>query len=518
MAKAWNTDIDIKGKVLYNWSDGGCENELRLSEQSEVEKEPFDIAIIGAGVVGCAIAYKLSQYNVRLLLIDKNHDVGEGISKANSAIIHTGFDATPGSLESQLVVRASHQWPTVCHKLKISIKKTSAFVLAVNEEELNLLPKLLEKAHKNGVEDVEIISGAQAREQEKGISPNVMGALHVKRESIIDPFTTSIAFAEIAVVNGATLILGLEAKEISENSSGNKTILCTNGQQFNSKIVINAASFGSPPLGETYQAKKYDVNPRRGQFIIYDKQAFSKISRIILPVPNPKTKGILVTPTIFGNILAGPTAEDLPNEVTTQAETTAAGIAEIKEGAFKLWPQLNQEDVIGSYAGLRCNCKQSQYNIHFNDGKEGIVTLTGIRSTGLTSSIALADYIIEGLEKNCKLILHVNPLAIDSRPDDAKAGWDNPRPYENEDKLAKHPDYAEMVCFCEQISCREIIKSIASPLSPRTIDALRRRTRVATGRCQSFYCFTRIAEILSQQTNIPMDRISKKGPGSEIIV
>jgi glycerol-3-phosphate dehydrogenase len=503
--------------VFYHWPKGWCEEELRLPETSEMSNNTYDVVILGAGVVGCALAYKLSQYDLRLLIIDKNHDVGEGTSKANSAIIHTGFDSKPGTLESQLVVRASSLWPEYSQRLRIPLRKTSALVLAMNQEEKDLLPTLLDQSLKNGVRDIKIISGEEVMELEANVSPQVVGALSVERESIIDPFATPIAYAEVAVVNGATLILGLEVRSVDTSNGDLKTINCSDGWQFKARHVINAAGLGSPAIGETYQAKRFEINPRRGQLVIYDKIVSNRVTRILLPMPTPITKGILIAPTIFGNLIAGPTAEDLPEGMSYATETTAEGLELIRTGVLKLCPGLAEEPVISSYAGLRCNCKQGQYQVQFNDGHRGIVTLTGIRSTGLTSSIALAEYIVDRMHSECGLERVPDRSAIDFRPKEAMAGWDTPRPYEDPERLRRNPDYALMVCFCEQISRGEIIGAANSPLKPRTIDAIRRRTRAATGRCQSFYCFATLAEIISRHVGVQMDRITKKGPGSEII-
>ncbi len=518
MAKAWHSQISIKGQVLYDWPKGWCENKLRLSENDDAQDVLYDVAIIGAGVVGCALAYHLSQYQLKILLLDKNHDVGEGTSKANSAIIHTGFDATPGTLESRLVTRASHMWPGVAKELKIPMQQSSAMVLALTKEEETLLPELLKKSIQNGVEDVRLVSGDEARKLEPNISEAVKGALCVDRESIIDPFTTSVAFAEIAVINGANLILGLTVTSISNTETGDKSLHSSGGRQFKARTVVNAAGLGSTTIGRSYGAKPLDINPRRGQFLVYDKTASSAVSRILLPVPNPKTKGILISPTIFGNIIAGPTAEDLPFNEASTPETTPEGMALIKSGAARLYPRILSEPPISAYAGLRCHCQQGQYQITYNDGLEGVVTLTGIRSTGLTVSVALAETVREGLENECGLDCKPDENAIHGRHESARPGWVIPRPFENNEKLRENPDYAHIVCFCEQISRQEVINAIHSPLSPRSIDAIRRRTRSASGRCQGFYCLIGIAQMISESTGTELNYITKKGPGSEIIM
>ncbi len=507
----------MKGNVYYNWPKGWCEETLRLADDTDFGNDPFDVAIIGAGVVGCALAWHLSHYQLRVLLVDKNHDVGEATSKANSAIIHTGFDAAPGTLESRLVTKASRMWPAVAEAMKIPFRQTAAMVLAMTDDEKELLPKLLEKSHQNGVEDVRLLAADQVRELEPGVSEQVKGALYVDRESIIDPFASCYALAEVAVINGVDLVLGLPVESVTAAGDGIKTLNCSGNRRFNSRYVVNAAGLGSTTLSSSYGALPLDINPRRGQFLIYDKTTGSRVNRILLPVPNPITKGILVAPTIFGNVIVGPTAEDLPFDPASVPETTSEGIESIRSGAAILFPGINQEPAIGTYAGLRCNCTQGQYQIAFNDGIEGIVTLTGIRSTGLTVSIALAEYIREGLENECGLVCQPDDSAVSSRAETSRPGWSQPRPFEDEQRLTENRDYADMICFCEQISRQEVIDAIRSPLSPRTIDAVRRRTRATTGRCQGFNCLINIARLISENSGTNLERITKKGPGSELI-
>ncbi len=517
MRTAWDTQIPIRGHVLYNWPEGACEEELRLGDGEQIGDEVFDVAILGAGVVGTAIAYLLSQYKLRVVLIDKRHAVGEGTSKGNSAIIHTGFDAVPGSLESDLLNRASRQWPEYALKLQVPLDCTSAILVALDEEQEALLPKLLKKAHENGVEDVTMLSASQVREMEPNISSSVRGGLHVERESIVDPFAPFIACAEIAVVNGTTLLLGFEVGKI-EAEGETKIISSSDGHRIRSRWLINAAGLGSMKIAQTHGGKAFDLNPRRGQFFVFDKLSRRLVGRIVLPVPTPQTKGILVCPTIFGNLLVGPTAEDLAPDAIESTDTTPDGLKLVYEGMLRLCPALKDEPVTTTYAGLRCNCAQGSYQLTCNDGMPGVLTITGVRSTGLTASPTLAELAIERMHKECGLPLERDLNAIDSRPVSAHPGWHSPRPQEDEKAMRAFPDYARMICHCELISRQEILNAISSPLQPRTMDALRRQTRSATGRCQGFNCWGQIAALLSERTAIPLNRITKKGPGSEVFI
>lgn len=507
----------MSGVVLYNWPGGYCEEELRFASPDQLGPEPYDVIVVGAGVVGCALAYRLSQYSVRVLVVDRKHDVSEATSKANSAIIHTGFDAPPGTLESELVTSASRMWPEMAARLQIPFKQTSAVLLAIDDEQEQLIPKIRDKALKNGVDDVKMLSAEQIREMEPRASSDVRCGLLIPRESIADPFTTSVAYAEVALANGVDFVLGVEIARIEDAGGGLKSAVTSDGHRFNCRTLVNAAGLGSWHLAQNYGGGDFTINPRRGEFLIFDKHASGLASRILLPVPTPTTKGILVSPTIFGNLLMGPTADDLPLEAVDATDTTPEGLDHVRRGGAKLCPELGDWPVITTYAGLRCNCAEGSYIIRPNDGIDGVLSVIGIRSTGFTASPTLADYLTQQLTEHCGLKLQPKRDAVDSRSLDRMPGWWGKRPFETKAKVAADASYGKIVCYCEQITEGEIAAAIKSPLRPRTLDAVRRRTRAATGRCQGFNCYIRLAEILSQMSGVPMDRLTKCGPGSEIV-
>ncbi len=499
---------------MYDWPDGSLEESAGLPDQSE--QGPYDVVIVGAGVVGCALAYKLSQYKLRVLLLDKNYDVGEATSKGNSAIVHTGFDAPPGTIESQLVTQASRQWPEMAQKLKIPYEECGALMLALDEEQHSQLEKINSKAIKNGVDDVRLLNADETRQLERNIPHGVLGGLLIPRESIADPFSTSIAFAEVALSNGVDILLGADVIEIEDADKSIKTLVTSSSDRFATRFIVNVAGLGSRKVADLYGGGDFDINPRRGQFLIFDKFSRSAIERILLPIPTPQTKGVLVIPTIFGNLLAGPTAEDFELNADRVADTSIDKLQSLLTGASRLYPALIDQPVIGTFSGVRCNCSQGSYFIRSNDGHQGILTVTGIRSTGFTSSPALAEYLITELHDKCGLELVSDQDAVDSRSDDSWPGWWKP-PYANNGLIENNPEYGRIVCYCENISRGEIIKHLDSPLKPRTLDAIKRRTRAQMGRCQGFDCQMIIAEIISGHCGIPMNKITKCGPGTEIV-
>jgi glycerol-3-phosphate dehydrogenase len=449
-------------------------------------------------------------------MIDRAFDVGEGTSKGNSAIIHTGFDATPGSLESQLVTTASQQWPEQAQKLKIPFKAVSALMVALNDEQASQLPAIREKARDNGIDDVELISANDAIRLEPNLSTAVRGGLIVPRESIVDPFTTSIAYSEVAVENGVDIGFGVEVTAIDDADAAIKWIVGASGVRIPARRVINACGLGSRKLVDAYSGETMDINPRRGQFAIYDRDSSYLVSRILLPIPTKQTKGMLVAPTIFGNLLAGPTAEDLPPDQVLATNTTAEGVSAVLASARDMCPALANQPVIATYAGLRCNCAQGSYWMRFNDGHPGIVTLSGIRSTGLTASISTAQYVIQRMRDACGLELIPDETAVDHRSESKWPGWWR-RPFDDSARIAACSDYCRIVCSCENISRGEICDALASCPGAATLDGLKRRTRVLTGRCQGFNCCVPTAELISQQYNIPLSAVTKRGPGTEFI-
>lgn len=475
----------------------------------------YDVVIVGAGVVGCALAYELSQYRLRVLLLDRNHDVGEGTSKANSAIVHTGFDAYPGTLESELVTRASRMWPDIAYRLRIPFEQTSALLIARTTEQAEKLPQLHRRALDNGVDDVERVSGRRARELEPNLGANVRGALLIPREGVIDPFQASIAMAEVACENGVDIAFGTDVQDIRDVDQPVKWVQCQDDIHYRSRIVVNAAGLGSRQLAERYGGESFAINPRRGQFIIFDRSARSLVHHILLPIPTAKTKGMLVTPTIFGNVLAGPTAEDLPPGHNHATQTTKSGIARVHENAVAMCPPLADHPIIATYAGLRCNCAQGSYWIRIDDGHRGMITVSGIRSTGLTSSIALAKHLVDRMAARCGVTFTEDEHARTARDERAWPGWWH-RPYDAPARLRARPDYGQIVCVCEHVSRGEIDDALQSPLAPRTMDAIKRRTRALTGRCQGFQCGIPVARAIAAHCEIPLYAVTKKGPGTEL--
>lgn len=509
-------NITPRGRIFYHWPRGHSNDHLNFEDPAQLGSEPYDVVIVGAGVVGTALAYELSQYDIRVLLLDRNYDVGEGTSKGNSALIHVGFDEEPGSLEAELVTKASRVWPELAGKLKIPLRETGALMVALDNEQTAKLEKLYRKSLTNGVDDVEIVSADHIRRLEPNLSPHVRCGLLVPRESVIDPFAVSIAYCEVAVANGVDVIFGVEVSSIEGSMNTVLKLVDKSGKQFHTRLVVNAAGLGSRKLADSYLGESFDINPRRGQFLIYDKNTSHLVERIILPVPSMKTKGKLIAPTIFGNLLTGPTAEDLSLGDPGATATTLYGLKEVLQATTHMCPRLSDHLPIASYAGARCNCAQGSFRIVMGDGHPGIVTVTGIRSTGLTASPMLARYLVERIRDTDLISMAHDRQAINSRPESAWPVWWK-HPWDDPLRIATTPSYGRMVCFCELISEGEILDALDSPLRPCSLDAVKRRTRAQTGRCQGFNCQVRIGELIAGRLGLDLELVTKCGPGTELL-
>lgn len=470
-----------------------------------------DILVIGAGAVGCAIARELTKYKHKVLVVDKNEDVGGDASKSNSAIIHTGYDASPGTLESQLVVAANPMYEKLCADMDVPFAKTGAILPAFNDEQFQQLPALKEKAFNNRVYDVEYLTGEQLLEMEPNLNPEVKGGLYIPRESLIDTFQLVIAYAENAQQNGADFLLGTKVTGIiTEN--GRVVGAKTSSGEIRATYIINAAGLYCDEIAAMVGKADYKVNPRKGQFYILDKNTSCKVNHIVLPIPTKQTKGKLMTPTIHGNMLVGPTAEDSDDK--NDYNTTAEGLASVEEDVRRLVPNVNLRDTITQYCGLRPNREPQGLNVDTYEDVKNYVNLSGVRSTGLTASAALGKYVAQvliNIGMPVDFNLNFNPI---------RKGIPrfNEATREEQDELVKKDShYGRVICRCETITEGEIIAAIHRPIPARSLDAVKRRLRAGMGRCQGGFCAPKVIEILARELGVTTDEINKQQPGSFMI-
>ena len=459
-----------------------------------------DVAIIGAGIVGTAIARDLSCYDASCVVLEKNLDVGAETSKANSAILHTGFDAPPESLESRLLQKSYQRFRQETPGLGVAIESVGALLVAWTDEEASHLQTIQQKAKENGVTDTRIISTEVLYRREPHLAPGAKAALEVPGESIVDPFTPVIAFAREAARNGVEFRFRSPLQRVEATREG-LCQLSTPSGAIAARYVINAAGLYSDTIDRLFGHEEFKVTPRKGEFILYDKIARSLLNSIILPVPTEKTKGMLVCPTVFGNILAGPTADDQDDKSDTS--TSAGGLRRVRENAERLVPELASQPVTAAYAGLRAATEHRDYQIHFHPDQR-YITVGGIRSTGLSGCLGISAYVIESLREMGFDADRVKDLPnIPSH----NLGEMFPRPYCIADQLNLDREYGSIVCHCERVSRREIAEALTGLLPARDIGGLRRRTRAGAGRCQGSHCHAEIIAEISRATNRSMEAV-----------
>lgn len=458
----------------------------------ENENKIYDVAVVGAGVVGTAIAQELSKFSLESVLLEAKSDIGAGTSKANTAIWHTGFDAKTGSLEQRLLSRGYKLLLDYVPQFGIPHEKSGAVLIAWNEDQLNSLTGILEKAHNNGVADVHMLTVEEVYKLEPEVNSGALGGLMVPGEFIICPFSIPLSFATQAVLNDVKLLLNFPVTDIIEEND--VYTLSGSGGTVKSKYVINAAGLNSDVIDHLLGFERFKVTPRRGELIVFDKLARNLVNHVLLPVPTSITKGVLVSPTVFGNIMLGPTAEDLDDKEATN--TSTEGLEFLWKKGEGIISKLLDEEVTSTYAGLRAATEHSDYQIYSHPDKR-YICVGGIRSTGLSSSLGIAEYILELLNEAGITPEKKTSLKSVKMPN---IGQKEHRPYETEELIKENEDYGRVVCHCERVTLGEIKDALHSPVPAKTLEGLRRRTRSMQGRCQGFYCSADVNEIFESET------------------
>jgi glycerol-3-phosphate dehydrogenase len=453
----------------------------------------FDVAVVGGGIVGSAIARELAGTRLRVALVEARDDVGDGTSKANTAILHTGFDARPGTLESRLVARGYDLLGRYADQTGIPVERTGAVLVAWTEEELAALPGLKAKAARNGYDACALVTAEEVYAVVPDLGEGVLGGLTVPGESIICTWTTTLALATDAVRRGAALLLGHRVESVRPSSAApDVTVLATSRGEVAARWVVNAAGLGADEVDRLFGHDRFTVTPRRGELYVFDKLARPLVPRIVLPVPSSLGKGVLVSPTIYGNVMLGPTAEDLTDRTATG--TSEEGLASLWARGARIMPTLLDEEVTATYAGLRAAIDADDFLIDV-DLDARYLLVGGIRSTGLTAGMAIAEHVRE--------LLAAGDLDLTEREDLPQPprmpnlGEATPRSYQQADRIAEDASYGEVVCFCERVTLGEIRDACASTIPPADLDGLRRRTRVMNGRCQGFFCGAHVRALLS---------------------
>lgn len=470
----------------------------------------YEIIIIGAGVAGAAIARELSRYQVKCLVLEKEEDVCCGTSKANSAIIHAGYDALNGSMMAKMNVEGNAMMDKLSEELDFPFKRNGSLVLCFSEEDMPGLQKLYDNGVANGVPGLQILNKEEVFRMESNVSDDVYAALYAPSAGIVCPFHLNVALAENAYTNGVEFKFDTEVFEIEKEEKG--FVVKTNQGDFTTDYIINAAGVYADKFHNMVSEKKIHITPRRGEYLLLDKTAGDHVSKTIFALPSKLGKGVLVTPTVHGNLLVGPTAFDIKEKEGTC--TSAEGLNEVISKAGMNVKNLPLRQVITSFAGLRAHEDGHEFILGEVEDAPGFIDCAGIESPGLSSCPAIGKYIADLMQEKMGLIRKEDFVA-------KRKGILNPAKLSMEDRnklIQENPAYGNMICRCEMITEGEIIDAVNRPLGAKSLDGVKRRTRAGMGRCQGGFCSPRVMEIIARERGIEISEVTKSGGKSKLIV
>nr|WP_041607794.1 NAD(P)/FAD-dependent oxidoreductase [Halobacteroides halobius] len=476
-------------------------------------KDKTDILIIGGGVTGCFIARELAQYKLNITLVEKEPDICTGTSKANTALLHAGFNADCNKLKGRLNVRGNELYrERIQHELDVPMEWVGALVVAENEDDIPKLEAILKNGQENGVPDLEIVTGARLFELEPNLSDDAVAALFAPTAGIVNPFELTVGLANNAVRNGAEVILEAGVEDI-EDYGDYKTVKTAKGA-IDAKLVINAAGLYADKIANMVGIDNFEITPRRGEYYLYDKRMEIDVQRTIFPVPTKVSKGIVVTPTDEGNLLIGPNAQEI--EDVKDKATTREGLDEVMNGAKKTIPDLSKKGVIKEFAGLRPAIKETEdFLIEASKKVPGFINVAGIQSPGLASSPAIAEMVVEIVKEE------LGGLTSDPQFNPNYQGPPKFR-HMNHQKQAQlveeDRDYGQIICRCESVTKGEIIDAIHEPVGAKTVNAIKRRVRPGAGRCQGGFCEPKVVEILAEELDIPKTEAKLESENSQLLV
>lgn len=471
--------------------------------------DSYDIIIIGAGVTGAAIARELSRYECSVLVIEKDEDLCCGTSKANSGIVHAGYDARPGTLKAKMNIRGNEMMPVLSQELDIPFKQIGSLVVCTDESMLSGIDELYQRGLTNGVPNMKILSREEVIQMEPNISDNVVCALFAPTAGVICPFRLNIALAECADQNGVDFVF--DSQVLSVRKNGNCFEVVTPDEVYMCSVVINCAGCHSDELHNMVSDKKLHITPRRGDYMLLDRSTEGFVKHVIFPQPTRLGKGILVTPTVHGNTLIGPTAIDTDNK--DEAPVTSDGLTQVSIGSSRNVEGIPLRQVITGFSGLRAHEDGGEFILEEVSDCPGFFDCVGIESPGLTACPAIGEYMASQVSAKLSLELKKewNPICHDVK-----------KPFEMTDDernalIKEHPEYGRIICRCETVTEGEIVDAVKRPLGARSLDGVKRRTRAGMGRCQGGFCSPRVMEIISRETGIPLEEVTKNGGSSKIL-
>ena len=470
----------------------------------------YDFAVVGAGVSGSWIAYELSKYTAKTCLIEKENDVAMGATKANSAIIHAGYDPVPGTLMAKLNVRGNELVRKLYKKMDIPFRQIGSFVIALTEEDEVKIRELYNRGLENGVEGLKILTREEALALEPNLSPEVRGALLAETAGVCSSFEMSCAPAEVAENNGVELIRNFNVTKLERNGAYS-VLVSSDGRKVSARTVINAAGVHADEIASLFGDGSFRIIPRRGEYSILDNSCGNLVHHIIFQPPVKFGKGILVSQTVDGNIIVGPTAENIDDK--EDKSTTPEGQKTAFDGARRSVPSVSEKDVITSFSGIRPIAGKGDFIIGFSDFDKSLFNVAGIESPGLTAGPAIGEYVVNTLKEN-GIKLESNPDFCNER---TVFRFKEVSDEEKNRKIAENPLYGRIICRCETVTEGEIVDSVKRGAGARDMDGVKRRVRAGMGRCQGGFCGPKVMEILSRELGIPMSEITKFGGASRMV-
>lgn len=460
----------------------------------------YDVLIIGAGVIGASIFRELTKYNLKVAVVEKENDVAMGTTKANSAIIHAGYDPKCGTLMAKYNVRGNDMFEKICNELSVPFKRIGSLVLAFNNEDLKVIKDLFINGNNNGVKGLEILNKEEVLSLEPNISKEVIGALYAPTAGIIGPFEYTIALMENGYKNGGDIILESEVVSIDKLEEI-FIIKIKDGKEIKAKYIINAAGIYADRIHNMICKEKFKIIPRKGEYYVMDKSQGNIVNHTIFPCPSKVGKGILVTPTVHGNILVGPNAVDLEDKESLN--TTSEGLKYIRKSVAHITEKIDFKESIRTFSGLRATSTINDFIIGEDSEVKGFIDVAGIKSPGLSSAPAIAEYIIK-LLRNSGLNLMKNDNFTEGR---TQVRITELSPLEKEELIKNQPLYGRVICRCEGITEGEIVDVIKNSFGKITLDGVKRRCRPGMGRCQGGFCGPRVQEIIARELNIKMEDV-----------
>lgn len=471
----------------------------------------YDVTVIGAGIIGTFIARELSKYQLKVLMVDKENDIANGTTKANSAIVHAGYDAKEGTLKAKLNVRGNELYENICKELDVPFKRIGSLVVAFNEQEMEAVKELFERGLENGVPQMEILDKERVLKLENNLNEEVVGALYAKTAGIVGPWELAIALAENALENGVEMLLNSPVTDIKKNSDGYS--ITAGDRIIQSKIIINCAGLYSDEINNMVNTPSFEILANRGEYNLFDKSVGNLVNTVVFRCPSEAGKGAVVLPTVHGNLLLGPTAESVDSK--SNLSTTFEGLTSLNDHAQYTLKEVSFKNVITSFTGLRAKTKNQDFIIEESKESLGFFNVAGIDSPGLTAAPAIAEYVIELVKDRIEVLEKNQSFNPKRRPSihfielshDEKARL-----------IEKDPRFGRIICRCENITEGEIVDIIKRKAGATTLDGVKRRARPGSGRCQGGFCAPKVMEILAREQGIDITEVVKDGLDSHILI